>query len=117
MKLLTFYEENIPHLGVKTNEGVVDIKAALDQFPAKDVATDIMSLIRRGDEGRITLQNYIANLPMKEADSGTFLLKEEELIFAPAVTAPSKIICVGLNYRKHADETKAPHPEIPILFN
>jgi 2-keto-4-pentenoate hydratase/2-oxohepta-3-ene-1,7-dioic acid hydratase in catechol pathway len=33
------------------------------------------------------------------------------------VTAPNKIICVGLNYRKHADETNAPYPEYPILFN
>ncbi len=28
-----------------------------------------------------------------------------------------KIICVGLNYRKHAEETKAAIPEFPILFN
>ena len=33
------------------------------------------------------------------------------------VTRPSKIICVGLNYRKHADETGAKYPEVPILFN
>src|SRR5699024_4299669 len=30
---------------------------------------------------------------------------------------PSKIICVGLNYQKHADETHSPYPENPILFN
>src|SRR5699024_10613583 len=31
-------------------------------------------------------------------------------------TKPNKIICVGLNYRKHADETNSPYPETPILF-
>jgi len=29
---------------------------------------------------------------------------------------PSKIICVGLNYRSHAEEMKMPLPEEPIIF-
>lgn len=29
---------------------------------------------------------------------------------------PSKIICLGLNYRNHAEEVGLPLPEIPILF-
>jgi 2,4-diketo-3-deoxy-L-fuconate hydrolase len=32
------------------------------------------------------------------------------------VTNPSKIVCIGLNYAKHAKETSAPIPEEPILF-
>jgi 2,4-didehydro-3-deoxy-L-rhamnonate hydrolase len=32
------------------------------------------------------------------------------------VARPSKIICVGLNYRKHAEETNAAIPTEPILF-
>lgn len=34
----------------------------------------------------------------------------------PCVARPSKIICVGLNYRKHAEETGAAIPEEPVLF-
>ncbi|MFO8011242.1 MAG: fumarylacetoacetate hydrolase family protein [Dehalococcoidia bacterium] len=29
---------------------------------------------------------------------------------------PSKIICLGLNYRSHAEETKLPIPEVPLIF-
>jgi 2-keto-4-pentenoate hydratase/2-oxohepta-3-ene-1,7-dioic acid hydratase in catechol pathway len=29
---------------------------------------------------------------------------------------PSSIICIGLNYRKHAEETNAKFPEYPIVF-
>ena len=29
---------------------------------------------------------------------------------------PSKIICVGLNYKDHADELGMQYPEVPILF-
>lgn len=36
--------------------------------------------------------------------------------FGPCVERPSKIICVGLNYAKHAAETGATPPTEPILF-
>lgn len=32
------------------------------------------------------------------------------------ISRPSKIICVGLNYRKHAEEAGMAVPEIPIIF-
>jgi 2,4-didehydro-3-deoxy-L-rhamnonate hydrolase len=32
------------------------------------------------------------------------------------IERPSKIICVGLNYRDHAEEQGAPLPEAPLLF-
>jgi 2,4-diketo-3-deoxy-L-fuconate hydrolase len=32
------------------------------------------------------------------------------------VARPSKIVCIGLNYAKHAKETNAPIPTEPILF-
>jgi 2,4-diketo-3-deoxy-L-fuconate hydrolase len=32
------------------------------------------------------------------------------------IDRPSKIVCVGLNYRDHAEEQGAPLPERPILF-
>lgn len=34
----------------------------------------------------------------------------------PPVCRPSKIICIGLNYRDHAAETKAEPPKEPVLF-
>jgi len=34
----------------------------------------------------------------------------------PPVPDPDKLICIGLNYRKHAAETGQSLPEVPILF-
>ena len=34
----------------------------------------------------------------------------------PAVARPSKIVCIGLNFRDHAAETKAEPPKEPVLF-
>ena len=30
--------------------------------------------------------------------------------------APVNILCIGLNYRRHAEESKAPMPQYPVLF-
>ena len=38
------------------------------------------------------------------------------LRFGPPISRPSKIICIGLNYRDHAAETKAEPPKEPVLF-
>lgn len=40
----------------------------------------------------------------------------DDVRFGPCVKRPSKLICVGLNYAKHAAETGAPSPAEPILF-
>src|SRR5690606_4097979 len=39
-----------------------------------------------------------------------------DLDYAPLVTRPSKIVCVGLNYRAHILETRRDVPEHPTLF-
>jgi acylpyruvate hydrolase len=38
------------------------------------------------------------------------------LDYAPLVPSPEKIICVGLNYRDHIEETGRATPEYPTLF-
>ena len=42
---------------------------------------------------------------------------ESELQLAPSVYRPGKIIAVGLNSRRHAQETGSPIPQTPILFS
>ena len=37
--------------------------------------------------------------------------------WAPCIARPSKIVCIGLNYRDHARETGAAIPSEPILFS
>ena len=39
-----------------------------------------------------------------------------DLDYAPLITAPSKIICVGLNYKAHIAETHREPPQYPTLF-
>ncbi|HXB60596.1 MAG TPA: fumarylacetoacetate hydrolase family protein [Candidatus Acidoferrales bacterium] len=39
---------------------------------------------------------------------------EVKKLLAPV--QPTSIICIGLNYRKHAEETGAKFPEVPVVF-
>lgn len=113
MKLLTFHKNGQQALGVKVDAGVIDVAEALAVSPTENIATDIMELIEGADEALQRLQKFIDGLTIDEK----YLLDEANVQWEPAVTRPKKIICVGLNYKKHADETKSPYPEIPILFN
>ncbi|NOU92261.1 FAA hydrolase family protein [Paenibacillus sp. LMG 31456] len=120
MKLLTFIENGQQKLGVKTEQGVVHITAALQKVPAaagQSVAQTIHEVIDGGATAVEGLQSYVSQaLSAAGADSG-YVLNESDLILGPCVTHPNKIICVGLNYRKHAEETGAAIPQYPILFN
>src|SRR4051794_40524296 len=40
----------------------------------------------------------------------------DELVLLPPV-APGKVICIGLNYRDHAEESGAAIPPVPIVFS
>ena len=43
-------------------------------------------------------------------------LKESAIEYGPVVTRPEKIICVGLNYRRHAKEVGMALPESACAF-
>lgn len=40
----------------------------------------------------------------------------DEVRLRPVVPRPGKIICLGLNYRTHVDETERELPDYPVLF-
>lgn len=50
-----------------------------------------------------------------EHDGKLPIVAESERLAAP-FARPSKILCIGLNYAKHAAETNAPIPAEPIIF-
>jgi acylpyruvate hydrolase len=67
-------------------------------------ASDVGELLARGDLAAAAERPGAAWVPAAEAS------------FAPVVTRPSKVLCVGLNYRAHILETGRELPEFPTLF-
>lgn len=52
---------------------------------------------------------------LEEQGNNLPVVAENERLGSP-VARPSKIVCIGLNYAKHAKETNAPIPKEPIIF-
>ncbi|KIL41481.1 5-carboxymethyl-2-hydroxymuconate isomerase [Gordoniibacillus kamchatkensis] len=111
MKLLTYIENDTYRLGVKTEQGVVDAESALNGEAGPRTVHDVI------EGGAAVVRTLQQAVDRALASGGAALKDDAQLRLGPCVTHPNKIICVGLNYRKHAEETNAPIPQYPILFN
>lgn len=102
MRLVTFQAPGgAPQTGAVQNGFVVSL------LPAGFAA--VIDVIRGGAKARAAIGAYLSSNPAPQALAGVTLL-------AP-VLSPSKLICVGLNYRDHAEEAKMEIPSVPTIFN
>ncbi|MFL5842597.1 MAG: fumarylacetoacetate hydrolase family protein [Thermoleophilaceae bacterium] len=90
MKLVTYDAGAGPRAGVRTADGIVDAGFAT--------------------VGKLLRSDALGKLAGLQGDpvGGARLL--------PPVTDPDKIICIGLNYRSHAEEQGAEPPATPTFF-
>src|SRR5579862_7072827 len=93
---------------IKTVDGLrlaVDYGDGLVTVEADRVPRTVDALVRGGDQALQLLQRAAAHSrPVEDAVSGV------------CVPAPGKIICIGLNYRRHALETGSVVPTTPVVF-
>lgn len=114
MTFVTLRSGDDYRLGIKTDRGILDVRKAVAELRIQ-APTTIDDVIRgRGDNGALAGLVHKAQ-SAKQADA--LFVNEAQAQFGPAVTNPEKIICIGLNYRRHAAETGQPVPTLPILFN
>ncbi|MBP0632643.1 fumarylacetoacetate hydrolase family protein [Cupriavidus sp. AcVe19-1a] len=100
MKLISFSRKGANSFGAIVNEGVVDLGARLN-------LTDLGAALRQ--VGIDAIKELASKSP---AD---FDLAEIEA-FRPVVADPDKILCAGLNYDEHVQETKKQRTERPTIF-
>jgi 2-keto-4-pentenoate hydratase/2-oxohepta-3-ene-1,7-dioic acid hydratase in catechol pathway len=111
MILVSMMVDGTPVLGVKTERGILDVRRAA-MHHGSAAPTTIDEAIRYGDSGLGEL------VRMASAQGGAGVFHDESAVrFCPCVMNPEKIVCVGLNYARHARETNNPIPKLPILFN
>jgi 2-keto-4-pentenoate hydratase/2-oxohepta-3-ene-1,7-dioic acid hydratase in catechol pathway len=75
--------------------------------------TDMDDLLQNGKGG--LLRAVVDAADARGSDA--LFLREDAIQYGPVVTRPEKIIMMGFNYRKHAEETGTPIPKDPPLFN
>ncbi|MEI9919507.1 MAG: fumarylacetoacetate hydrolase family protein [Bacteroidota bacterium] len=97
MKLFRYGTEGQEKPGVLINGKHFDVSTFGEDFGEKFFETDGLS----------RLSNFIQSGTLKEVSVSRF---------GSAVTRPSKIICIGLNYADHAKESNMDLPKEPIVF-
>jgi len=102
-----------PSLGVRTERGILDVAKASKLFRIK-APTDIHAVIEGADCA--PLAKLLAKA-LSDRRGRSVLVAENRARYAPVVPRPEKILCVGLNYRKHAEEAGMAIPPVPILFS
>ena len=108
LKFVNFQLNSQIRLGVKVKNGIMDIAQVSDAY-SLGVPKTIEQIIAAGKSVNEKLQKYV--------ESTSFLIDEDNIVYAPCVTNPEKIICIGLNYLDHANESKMEIPLSPVVFS
>lgn len=82
----------------------VDVNAADSRLPSS-----VKEILALGAKGQADAQAAI--------EKGTTTHDPATARLLAPIPDPQKIICIGLNYRDHAEETGAPIPSEPVLFS
>jgi 2-keto-4-pentenoate hydratase/2-oxohepta-3-ene-1,7-dioic acid hydratase in catechol pathway len=90
-----------PEAGAVVRDQVVGLRGA--GFP------DMLAVLAGGPGALAKIENWVRS-------SAAYLPLASVTLLAP-VSRPPKLICVGLNYRDHAVETKMEIPKIPTIFS
>jgi 2-keto-4-pentenoate hydratase/2-oxohepta-3-ene-1,7-dioic acid hydratase in catechol pathway len=111
--LLTMQRNGQYRLGAKTDKGILDVRQAAEVLKMYSPAT--LDDMLQNEEGASV--QAVVEASLKSSAAQKAFLKSESVEYGPLLTRPEKIICVGLNYRRHAQEVKLPIPKQPVLFN
>jgi 2-keto-4-pentenoate hydratase/2-oxohepta-3-ene-1,7-dioic acid hydratase in catechol pathway len=100
MRLASFRTAQGASYGVVTNQGIVDLGRHLGNR-----YSDLRTLLEK---------NGLEEA--KKAASSPADYRESEVTWLPVIPNPGKIVCVGLNYEEHRQETGRDKTEQPALF-
>ena len=101
-------------LGVKLDDDtVLDVRKAsrLLGIAAPDTLEELLK------EGNAKGLDKLVAAAKASPKAKPAMVKESSITFGRLFTNPSKIVCIGLNYKAHVAETNFKVPAVPILFN
>lgn len=100
-------------LGVKTGESIIDVRKASELLKLAAPLT-LEQLLREGSASQL---RTLVDRVNASAEAKSAIVPESSITYGRLFVSPGKIICVGLNYRRHAAEVGMQPPKQPILFN
>ncbi len=111
MILTTYQTDAGVQLGIKTDKGILDVTKASEALNV-DLDPNVDAVYALGLDAMGALKSLV-----EQADDDVLFIDESTITYAPVVPNPGKILCVGLNYSKHAAESGMAEPENPVLFS
>jgi acylpyruvate hydrolase len=103
VRLVTFARDGVAVPGLRDGDSVVDLTRA-----APGLAGDWAGILATG-----ALQEALVRAATTGPEAR---LPAAGLTWLPPIPRPPKILCIGLNYRSHAEELGMAIPEHPIVF-
>lgn len=108
MRFSQFNIHNEIHLAIQKAEGYIDL-SLLAQKEKLDLPQSMLDYLQNQEKYQETLKKVVKEFAPNVIGVNSF---------APVVTNPEKILCVGLNYMSHRLETnRFEMPEYPVLFS
>jgi acylpyruvate hydrolase len=106
MKIVSFGPPGAEKPGLIYDDQIIDLVAANPSIPPT-----VRKILEVGAMGRVeAVMQKAKSLPAR------CFKPRAEIRLGPPVTDPSKIICIGLNYRDHAEEQDKDVPDWPLTF-
>src|SRR3954471_18077250 len=121
MRLVTYELHRGPRAGLVRDGGVVDVWDALGGEPPEGPTVGALLRHRGVQAAEAVGGEPVAALGeggvrAAGAGGGEPVAALGEVRLLPPVTDPEKILCIGLNYRSHAEEAGIDPPETPTFF-
>ncbi len=113
MRIVRFVGSDIDSYGLLINDEVLDMPK-LSTLMDVSVPPSIEKLVSLGFEGERLVEGLLTSSTSAERNKAT--IKSGEIALRAPIAFPPKIICLGLNYRDHAEEAGAKIPDEPIIF-
>jgi acylpyruvate hydrolase len=103
MRFVTFISGETRGVGITTGSGeILGLTVSDRGYPG-----DLDSLVSKGEESLRAAAKIL---------TGGRVFDPAQIRYLPPLTAPSKIICIGLNYKAHAAEGGFQAPAYPSVF-
>ena len=115
MRLVTYDFEGMWRAGIVIEGRIVDAASAAES--AKLSGETDWTSSRQIIQATAVSQSDLETAARQLASSNAYgVYQMEDVRLGPPIPDPEKIICLGLNYRSHAEEAGFEAPKVPILF-
>jgi len=117
LRIVRYSRDGIESYGILSGSGRVTDLPQLADLKRRTVPHSLEGLISLGSSGEGFVESLIGELSgLSASQRRKITIKESSVVLRAPIVSPSKIVCLGLNYRDHAEEGGVAVPDEPVIF-